>query len=47
LIDAQDTRNLSDYGVGPGVEVAQLEELVEWAEALLVAAEAWLAAHAL
>jgi len=46
LIDAQDTRNASDYGVGPGVEAAQLEELAQWAEALLAAAEAWLAARA-
>jgi len=42
LIDAQDIRNLGDYGVGTGVSRAQLNELLSWSEEFLSAATAFL-----
>lgn len=42
LIDAQDTRNIGDYGTGTGVGEAQVQELLEWAKEFLNAAESWL-----
>jgi uncharacterized protein (UPF0332 family) len=42
LIDAQDLRNLGDYGVGTGVSRAQLAELLAWADEFLAAAMAFL-----
>jgi uncharacterized protein (UPF0332 family) len=38
LIDAQDVRNLGDYGIGPGVREDQLQELLTWAQEFLAAA---------
>jgi uncharacterized protein (UPF0332 family) len=43
LIDAQDVRNVGDYGIGPGVTRAQLAELLAWTDEFLAAAEAFLA----
>ncbi len=45
LIDAQDLRNVGDYGIGPGVSRAQLNELLAWADQFLAAAEAFLTAN--
>jgi len=42
LIDAQDLRNVGDYGVGPGVGAAQLADLLAWADEFLAAATAFL-----
>ena len=42
LIDAQDTRNLGDYGVGTGVSRAQMDELLAWADEFLAVAQAFL-----
>ena len=42
LIDAQDIRNLSDYGVGTGVSRAQVAELLAWVDEFLAAARAFL-----
>ena len=42
LIDAQDIRNLSDYGVGTGVSRAQVAELLAWVDEFLAAAQAFL-----
>jgi uncharacterized protein (UPF0332 family) len=43
LLDAQDTRNVGDYGIGPGIATEQVEEILLWAEDFLKAAEALLA----
>lgn len=43
LIDAQDVRNVGDYGIGPGVREDQLEELLGWAQEFLGAADTLLA----
>jgi uncharacterized protein (UPF0332 family) len=40
LIDAQDLRNLGDYGVGPSVAADQAKEILRWADEFLAAAEA-------
>jgi uncharacterized protein (UPF0332 family) len=40
LIDAQDLRNLGDYGIGPGVTADQAQEVLLWAAEFLAAAEA-------
>lgn len=45
LIDAQDIRNVGDYGIGPGVSRAQLNELLAWTDEFLAAAEAFLTAN--
>lgn len=42
LIDAQDIRNLGDYGVGVGVSRSQVADLLTWADEFLAAAEAFL-----
>jgi len=42
LIDAQDLRNLGDYGVGTGVTRAQLADLLAWSDEFLTAATAFL-----
>lgn len=42
LLDAQDTRNIADYGIGPGVTIKQVEETMFRAEEFLKAAEALL-----
>jgi uncharacterized protein (UPF0332 family) len=42
LIDAQDLRNLGDYGIGPGVAADQVQETLSWANEFLAAVEATL-----
>lgn len=42
LIDAQDARNVGDYGTGSGVSKAQVQELLVWTIEFLDAAESWL-----
>ena len=42
LLDAQDTRNIGDYGIGPGVSVQQVEETIGRAQEFIEAAEALL-----
>jgi uncharacterized protein (UPF0332 family) len=42
LIDAQDARLIGDYGTGSGVSETQVQELLEWTQAFLDAAESWL-----
>jgi uncharacterized protein (UPF0332 family) len=37
LLDAQDTRNIGDYGIGPGVTTEQVEETLNRAEEFLQA----------
>jgi len=39
LLDAQDTRNVGDYGIGLGVAAEQVEEIMIWAEEFLEAAK--------
>jgi uncharacterized protein (UPF0332 family) len=38
LIDAQDIRNLADYGVGSGVTRAQVTDMLAWSDEFLAAA---------
>ncbi len=45
LLDAQDSRNVGDYGVGPGVTVSQAQIMLEWAREFIVAAEEYLSSH--
>lgn len=45
LIDAQDIRNLSDYGVGTGVGREQVADLLAWCDEFLAAATAFLQAQ--
>jgi hypothetical protein len=42
LIDAQDLRNLGDYGVGTGVTRAQLADPLAWLDEFLTAATVFL-----
>lgn len=42
LIDAQDIRNLGDYGVGPGVSRSQVTDLLAWVDEFFAAAQALL-----
>lgn len=42
LIDAQDIRNLGDYGVGTGVSRSQVTDLLAWADEFFAAAQAFL-----
>jgi hypothetical protein len=42
-LDAQDTRNIGDYGIGPGVTIEQVEETLLRAEEFVKAAESTLA----
>jgi uncharacterized protein (UPF0332 family) len=42
LIDAQDIRNLGDYGVGSGVSRGQVADLLAWSDEFLAAATALL-----
>jgi uncharacterized protein (UPF0332 family) len=46
LLDAQDLRNLGDYGIGTGVSIEELAELLAWAGEFLAAATAFLEADA-
>ena len=43
LLDAQDIRNVGDYGIGPGIAIEQVEEMMFWAEEFLIAAKGILA----
>jgi uncharacterized protein (UPF0332 family) len=40
LIDAQDLRNVGDYGIGQEVTAIQTQEILRWAQEFLSAAEA-------
>jgi uncharacterized protein (UPF0332 family) len=42
LLDAQDTRNIGDYSIGPGVTDDQVRDSIKWAEEFLKAAESQL-----
>jgi len=44
LVDAQDFRNLGDYGVGPQVSPFQSQEILRWTQEFLTAVEGYLAA---
>ena len=39
LIDAQDFRNLGDYGTGPELTADQAKQVIEWAAEFLAAAQ--------
>ena len=39
LIDAQDTRNLGDYGIGPGVTSDHSKQVIAWAAEFIDAAQ--------
>jgi uncharacterized protein (UPF0332 family) len=39
LIDAQDLRNVGDYGIGPPVSPKQAREILAWAEEFIAAAK--------
>ena len=43
LLDAQDIRNVGDYGIGEEISAAQCQELVMWANSFLEAAHTYLA----
>jgi len=45
LMDAQDFRNLGDYGVGPQVSSAQSQDILRWTQEFLAVAESYLATH--
>lgn len=36
LLDAQDTRNIGDYSIGPGVSADQVQDSMDWAEEFLL-----------
>ena len=42
LIDAQDLRNIGDYGVGAHVDRVKAEAVCSWAEEFIIAAEEYL-----
>jgi uncharacterized protein (UPF0332 family) len=42
LLDAQDTRNIGDYGIGQGVSEEQVQDSLQWAEEFLQAAQQFL-----
>jgi hypothetical protein len=42
FVDAQDLRNLGDYGVGTGVTRAQLADLLAWLDEFLTATTVFL-----
>ena len=44
LVDAQDFRNLGDYGVGPQVSPFQSQEILRWTHEFLTVVEGFLAA---
>jgi uncharacterized protein (UPF0332 family) len=44
LLDAQDIRNVGDYGVGSSITEEQVEQLQDWAREFLGAVEAELTA---
>ena len=39
LLDAQDIRNVGDYGIGSGVTAEQVSDILAWAKEFLEAAE--------
>jgi uncharacterized protein (UPF0332 family) len=43
LLDAQDYRNLGDYGIGPKVTPIQAQEVLQWTAEFLTAIETFLA----
>jgi uncharacterized protein (UPF0332 family) len=43
LIDAQDSRQVGDYGVGPAVSAAQAQKILDWTREFIAAAEQFLA----
>ncbi len=43
LLDAQDVRNIGDYGIGEEVSAVQCQELMMWAKSFLEAASLYLA----
>ena len=45
LIDAQDLRNLADYGIGVSVSEAESKELLSWAQEFVETVEATLASR--
>jgi len=42
LLDAQDERNVGDYGTGPSVSHIRVQEILRWTDEFLTAAEAHL-----
>lgn len=42
LIDAQDSRQAGDYGVGPAVSAAQAQKILDWTREFIAAAERFL-----
>ena len=42
LLDAQDARNVGDYGVGPGVTTTLAREALDWAREFIATAEQFL-----
>lgn len=42
LLDAQDSRNVGDCGVGPGVTDSQAQKVLGWAREFITAAEQYL-----
>ena len=42
LLDAQDIRNIGDYGLGGEVNIPQCQELMLWAQSFLDVAQAYL-----
>jgi uncharacterized protein (UPF0332 family) len=42
LLDAQDARNVGDYGIGPGVSDDQVQDSLRWAEEFPQSAEEFL-----
>ena len=45
LLDAQDFRNLGDYGVGRAITAEQTRQVLQWAAEFLEASERHLSAH--
>jgi len=43
LLDAQDIRNVGDYGIGEEISAVQCQELVMWAKSFLETANTYLA----
>lgn len=42
LIDAQDSRQAGDYGVGPAVSAAQAQKILDWTREFIATAERFL-----
>ena len=41
LLDAQDVRNIGDYGIGPTISEDQAQETIRWADEFIEIAEVW------